>query len=106
MNMKIKIYKLLVCAKHALFAITLTVFVGTAYSQTSFTLTYTGAVQTLTVPSGNWGIECWGANGGDVTAGPGGGGKGGYSKGELNVITSGTQLNILVGGKGFPATGT
>ena len=105
-TMKRKIYKLLSGTKQGLFALALIVFSGTAYSQVTYTLNYTGAVQTLTLPIGNWGIECWGANGGDVTAGPGGGGKGGYSKGEYSVAVSGTQLTILVGGKGGNASGT
>lgn len=103
--MKSKTYQLFSSAKQGLFAFVLIVFLSTAYSQT-YTFVYTGAVQTLTLPTGTWGIECWGANGGDVTAGPGGGGKGGYSVGALSVVTNGTQLNILVGGKGVTASGT
>jgi len=104
--MKRKIYKLLSSAKRGVFALVLTVFSGTAYSQATYTLNFTGSVQTLTLPVGIWGIECWGANGGDVTSGPGGGGKGGYSQGTFNVVTAGTVLNILVGGKGVSASGT
>ncbi|MDI1355969.1 MAG: glycine-rich protein [bacterium] len=103
--MKRKIYKLVSGAKQGLFALALVVS-GTAHSQLSYTIAYTGAVQTLTLPAGFWGIACWGANGGDVTAGPGGAGKGGYSRGEFNVVTPGTQLNIFVGGKGVSASGT
>jgi hypothetical protein len=102
--MKRKIYKLISGAKLGLFALALVVS-GTAHSQI-YTFAYTGAVQTLTLPAGVWGIECWGANGGDATAGPGGGGKGGYSSGALQVVTNGTQLNILVGGKGANCSGT
>lgn len=78
---------------------------GTAESQQSYTLSYTGAVQTLTLPAGPWMIECWGANGGDITLGQNGGGKGGYSKGIFVVTSSGTALNIFVGGKGANAHG-
>ncbi|MES2678243.1 MAG: glycine-rich protein [Bacteroidota bacterium] len=104
--MKRKIYKLLSVSKQSLFAFVLTVFLGTAYSQT-YTLNYTGSAQTQIIPTaGIWGIECWGADGGDVTAGPGGGGKGGYSKGAFTVVTPGTVLNVLIGGKGGLASGT
>ena len=104
--MQNKIYKLLSSAKQGLFAFVLTVFLGTAYAQT-YTLNYTGGAQTLSIPAtGNYLIECWGADGGDVTQGPGGGGKGGYSVGEFNVTTPGLLLNILVGGKGGTASGS
>ncbi|WP_317896880.1 T9SS type A sorting domain-containing protein [Aurantibacillus circumpalustris] len=104
--MQSKIYKLVSSAKQGLLAFVLTVFLSTVYSQT-YTLSYTGGTQTLMIPTtGNYRIECWGADGGDVTAGPGGGGKGGYSTGEFNVTTPGIVLNILVGGKGGSASGT
>lgn len=79
---------------------------GTVMSQLSYTYGYTGAVPTLTLPSGLWGIQCWGADGGDVTAGPGGGGKGGYASGTLSVAISGSLLSIYVGSKGGNAAGT
>jgi hypothetical protein len=102
--MKRKIYKLSSSAKQGLFALALVVS-GSAHSQLSYTITYTGAVQTLTLPAGNWGIACWGGDGGDITT-LGGGGKGGYSYGAYNVVTPGTLLNILVGGKGGSVNGT
>ena len=77
---------------------------GTLYSQLTFTFVYTGAVQTVTLPVGNWGIECWGANGGSITS-AGGQSTGGYSYGQYNNLTPGTLLNIYVGGVGNPATG-
>ncbi len=77
----------------------------TSHAQLTYTFAYTGAIQTLTLPVGVWGIKCWAADGGSITS-LGGGGKGGLSQGVYNVTTSGTLLNILVGGKGFPATGT
>lgn len=94
--MKRNIYKLLLSkTRHGLLALAL-VATGSAAAQLSYTLVYTGAVQTLTLPAGNWGIQCWGADGGDVTSGPGGGGKGGYSRGELNIITPEHQsLSLL-----------
>src|SRR5690606_11780359 len=91
-------------AKNGLFALAVVVSC-TAHAQPTYSFTCTGAVQTLTLPAGNWGIECWGANGGDVNAGPGGGGKGGYSKGAINITTTGTPFNIYIGGKGINGTG-
>ena len=102
--MKRKIYKLISSAKQSLFVLALLVS-GTAHSQISYTLTFTGAAQALPLTAGVWGVECWGANGGDVTAGPGGGGKGGYSKGEFNLSGAGI-INVLVGGRGVNATGS
>ena len=49
------------------------------------TFSYTGSVQTVTLPVGSYEIEAWGANGGDAKAGVGG--KGGYSKGTINVTS-------------------
>jgi hypothetical protein len=106
--MESKFYRLLAGAKQGLFAFAFTVLLGTAYSQT-YTLSYTGGTQTLSIPTtGNYKIECWGADGGDITnaVASGSGGKGGYSAGEFNVTTPGMLLNILVGGKGGSATGT
>ena len=104
--MKNKIYILIANAKACVFALALTLLAGSGYAQT-YTLTYTGNMQTLVLPqAGVWGIECWGADGGDVTASPGGGGKGGYVIGEYNASTAGVQLNIFVGGKGANASGT
>src|SRR5688572_8206070 len=100
--MKIKIYKLLSILKQGLFALALTVFSGTAYSQITYTLNYTGSVQTLTLLAGNYEIECWGANGGaggTTSALTGTGGIGGYSKGTYSVASS-TTLYIYVGGVG------
>ena len=82
--MKRKIYKLLSSAKPGLFALALTVFSVKAYSQTTYTLNYTGSSQTLAVLPGNYEIECWGANGGaggNASALTGTAGIGGYSKG-------------------------
>lgn len=65
------------------------------------TFSYTGAVQSVTLPSGSYQIQMWGANGGDASGGTGG--KGGYSTGTLTVATS-TTYYIYVGGKGTTAT--
>ncbi|MES2681245.1 MAG: glycine-rich protein, partial [Bacteroidota bacterium] len=95
--MKRKIYNLMSGARQGLFVLALFVS-GTALSQVSYSFAYTGAVQTLTLSAGAWGIQSWGANGGD--AGAGAGGVGAYSFGAFNVAVAGTQINILVGGKG------
>jgi hypothetical protein len=65
------------------------------------TFSYTGAVQSVTLPAGSYQIEMWGANGGDALKGTGG--KGGYSTGVLTVASS-TTYYIYVGGKGTAAT--
>ena len=82
-------------------ALALTVFWGTGFSQATYSLNYTGSVQTLTLLAGNYSVQCWGADGGDggdvtVTIF---GGKGGYSKGVCTLATT-TTLYIYVGGKG------
>lgn len=100
--MKRNFYNFISNAKHLVLAFGLTV-VSTSYAQQTFTLNYTGSVQTLTLPVGSWSIECWGANGGSITT-LGGNGMGGYSGGKLQV-TSPATLNIYVGGRGGPATG-
>ncbi|WP_052248477.1 glycine-rich protein [Chryseobacterium taiwanense] len=71
------------------------------------TFSYTGTVQSVTLAAGSYEIEMWGANGGGgyQSALIANGGKGGYSKGTLNVSTS-TTYYIYVGGKGTDATGT
>ncbi|WBV61129.1 GEVED domain-containing protein [Chryseobacterium camelliae] len=68
---------------------------------------YTGTVQSVTLAAGSYQIEMWGANGGGgyQSALIANGGKGGYSKGTLNVSAS-TTYYIYVGGKGTDATGT
>ena len=69
------------------------------------TFSFTGAVQTYTVPAGVTGIqiECWGAQGGTGTGFDGvegTGGLGGYAIGELTV-TPGQVLEVYVGGGGI-----
>lgn len=78
-------------------------FCSTVYSQVT-TFTFTGAVQTYTVPAGVTAIqiECWGAQGGTGTGFDGvegTGGLGGYSIGEL-AVTPGQVLEVYVGGAG------
>lgn len=80
------------------------IFPAFAGAQASYTLSYTGAIQTLTLPVGNYIMECWGANGGSI-ASVGGGGIGGYAGGQFSISLNGTQVNIFVGGIGGSATG-
>ena len=103
--MKRKIHQLLSITKKRNLALALLFFSFSAFSQISYTFNFTGGIQTVTLTSGNWGIQCWGANGGSITS-LGGGGIGGYSAGQINITTPGTPVNIYVGGRGFPATGT
>ncbi|KAK6024835.1 PKD domain protein [Ostertagia ostertagi] len=63
-------------------------------SGTPQTFSYTGAVQSVTLPSGTYTLECWGANGGGSQ-----GGKGGYSTGTL-TLSSATTIYVVVGGAG------
>ncbi len=86
-----------------LFLLLLCISVNWVYAQTE-TFSYTGAVQTYTVPDGVTlvEIETWGAQGGSSTGldgEPATGGLGGYSIGKLSVIP-GQILNVYVGGAG------
>jgi hypothetical protein len=84
----------------ALLSLTLSAFITqAAFTQTTFS--YTGSVQSYTVPAGvaSIQIETWGAQGANATFGTAGtGGLGGYTIGELSV-TGGEVLNIYVGGQ-------
>ncbi|MDR1369124.1 MAG: fimbrillin family protein [Dysgonamonadaceae bacterium] len=63
-------------------------------------LPYTGAEQEVTLPqTGNYQLECWGAQGGNGYSGSGG--KGGHIKGNIN-LTFNDLLYIYVGGDGEP----
>jgi hypothetical protein len=66
---------------------------------------YTGAMQTWTVPAGvcTVTLEVWGAEGGAGNSSSMPGGLGGYATGTVNV-TSGQVINIFVGGKGIDNT--
>src|SRR4051812_24905501 len=103
--MKKKIYKLLSSGKQIFFALALIIFSRTAYSQATFTLSYTGSVQTLNLQAGSYDIEMWGADGGGTTGTNSNaavvkfGGKGGYAKGTL-TLSAATTASIYVGGKG------
>jgi hypothetical protein len=84
-----------------------------AHGQTQ-TFTFTGGIQTFTVPCGVTSvfIQTWGAQGGagatgNSNTGPtlgGSGGLGGYAEGSL-AVTPGDVLNIFVGGQGATPTG-
>lgn len=104
--MKRNIYKSPAHARKALLTFASTALLGTAYAQTTYTLGYTGSVQTLTLAAGSYSVQAWGADGGPATNGTGG--KGGYSAGTLTVGTAATYY-IYVGGKGsnanVPTTG-
>lgn len=71
------------------------------------TFSYTGGVQTFTVPQGitSLNITCYGASGASgVGAGAGTGGLGAMSTGNL-AVTPGQTINIFVGGAGSNAGG-
>jgi hypothetical protein len=93
--MKRNIYKLLSGAKQGLFALALTVFSGTAHSQVTYTLNYTGSIQTVTLQPGTYDVKMWGADGGN--SGNTRAGIGGYSNGTL-TLPSTTTVYIGVGG--------
>lgn len=66
---------------------------------------YIGSFQTITVPyTGKYNLEVWGAQGGQNSISDTGG-KGGYSKGTVN-LTAGTVLYVYVGSQGGSTTGT
>jgi hypothetical protein len=104
--MKRKIYKILTGAKQALFTLALFALSGTICSQTTYTFNYTGATQTISLPAGNYSIECWGADGGSGNNGSNTilGGKGGYARGVF-TNTSSAIFNVYVGGHGGNASG-
>lgn len=58
---------------------------------------YTGAVQSITLPAGEYKLEVWGAQGGSYSTYYGG--AGGYSVGTLTLTDDSTTLYIYVGGQ-------
>lgn len=65
-----------------------------------FDFDYTGSVQQITLPKGKYKLQCWGAQGGNVSGSYSqAGSKGGYSEGVL-TLTKTTTLYVFVGGKG------
>src|SRR5688572_3801962 len=98
-----KIYQLLSNTKLAVFALALTVFSKTADAQATYTLNYTGSVQTLTLFAGTYSIDSWGGNGYTQTSGFNG--YGGYASGILTLVNTQT-IYIYVGGVGgYPSGG-
>ncbi len=88
------------------------VSIGALHSQTiSDTLTFTGALETFTIPCGvtSVTIDCFGAqgaggaNGGNNSTG-GAGANGGFATGNLVVVPS-QVLNVFVGGQGTTSAG-
>ena len=66
------------------------------------TFSYTGGIQSITLPAGTYQLEVWGARGGQVGDGSyvyNRAGKGGKATGN-KTLTSNTTLYICVGGKG------
>ncbi len=57
---------------------------------------YTGHVDSVTLAAGKYKMECWGAQGGNSSAG----GKGAYTAGAIN-LSDNVTLYIAVGGSGF-----
>lgn len=71
---------------------------------TTFDFEYTGSVQEITLPKGRYKLQCWGAQGGNVTGTYAvNGSKGGYSEGVLTLDKT-TTLYIFVGGQGTSYT--
>lgn len=67
---------------------------------TVFNYDYTGNVQQVTLPKGKYKLQCWGAQGGNVSGSyTATGSKGGYSEGVL-TLTKTTTIYIFVGGQG------
>lgn len=70
----------------------------------TFEFDYTGTVQQVTLPKGRYKLQCWGAQGGNVTGSYAvNGSKGGYSEGVL-TLTEKTTLYVFVGGQGTSYT--
>ncbi len=71
---------------------------------TTYNFDYTGTVQQVTLPPGKYRLQCWGAQGGNVTGTYAVvGSKGGYSEGVL-TLTETTTLYVFVGGQGTSYT--
>ena len=71
---------------------------------TTFDFSYTGAVQSIDLPKGRYKLQCWGAQGGNVTGSYScSGSKGGYSEGILKLDEPKT-LYVFVGGRGTSYT--
>lgn len=60
---------------------------------------YSGTYKTVTLPAGQYKLECWGAQGGSYSTSYTGG-KGGYSQGILTLTASTTVVYVYAGGQG------
>jgi hypothetical protein len=100
--MKREIYKLLSSAKQGMF----TVLALLSVKASSQNFVYTGSTQSVSLPAGNYSIQCWGADGGSANNGSNiiVGGKGGYSMGVFTNPSTAT-INVYVGGRGGNAAG-
>ena len=80
---------------------------NTAFSQTVVTFSYTGSIQTYTVPAGvtSIDVDVRGAKGGHASSFISQGGNGGRVTGTISV-TPGEVLEIYVGGQGGDGTTT
>jgi hypothetical protein len=91
---------------HFLTILTALLISSGSFAQQSWDYSYTGAVDSFVVPStGSYQLEVWGAQGGNDPEDPilDPGGRGAYSKGEVN-LTAGTVLYLHVGGQGTGCT--
>lgn len=71
-----------------------------------FNFGYTGSVQQITLPKGKYKLQCWGAQGGNVSGSyTQAGSKGGYSEGVLTLNKT-TTIYIFVGGQGTSSSTT
>jgi gliding motility-associated-like protein len=73
-----------------------TFFQFSLFAQQVWNFNYTGNQQSITLQPGNYQLEVWGAQGGSNY---GIGGKGGYSKAEITIISQ-QVLYVFVGGQG------
>ena len=60
---------------------------------------YSGTYKTISLPAGQYKLECWGASGGYRSSNSSYVGKGGFSKGTLTLLED-TDLYLYVGGSG------
>lgn len=66
---------------------------------------FCGSTKSITLPPGQYKLECWGAQGGGYSSSLNPGGKGGYSVGTL-TLTANTVLYMASGGQGVFQTST
>ena len=76
---------------------------GSVYSEEGRLFKFSGVAEEITLPVGEYTIECWGASGGGYITGASSvytGGKGAYTKGTLEILNDTQTLYIYVGGEG------